>query len=438
MPRKQSRCPATWVVALTVAGIGPAGIGAAGTEAARLPQAGESHSCRRAEVLCVDDTPGTGAEFTDIQSAVDRAGPGDTVLVFDGDYAGFLVPNGGAEGRALRILAAGRAARIVSVAVGREESIYIKNASYVALEGFVVERRGARGFGIGARDASAAQPMRGLEIRNNVVRDSDDVNIYLSHVADSLIEGNVTTGSRTAHGIYLTNAGSDNTILRGNNAHHNFLNGIHFNGDGRFGGDGVQTGLLIDGNILHHNGQSGLNMDGVRDSEVRNNLVFANRRHALRGYAIDADAGPAGLLIVNNTFVANGGWAVKLTDDEGGHTLFNNILLSHRGSIAVGHRHLMSDANVVVTEFSFDGEETTVGFEGWQRAGYDTVSRQLFATDLFVAPADDDYRLLPNSPAHGFGLPMLNGRRAPRFDLAGQPRVAGKAPDVGALEVSGD
>ncbi len=427
-----SRCssptaPKLWSVVLSVVAMVSTGIGAM-----RLPQTDAARACAPVEVLCVDSTR-SGVEYHDIQSAVDRARPGDTVLVFDGDYSGFRISRGGNAGQQLRIVAAGSGARVVSAAPGLEESIYLANASYVTLEGFVVERRGARGFGIGARDASADRPTRGLEIRNNVVSDSDDVNIYLSHVADSIVEGNVTSGSRTAHGIYLTNAGSDNTVLRGNNAHHNHLNGIHFNGDGRFGGDGVQTGLLIDGNILHHNGQSGLNMDGVRESEVRNNLVFANRRHAMRGYAIDADAGPAGLVIVNNTFVGNGGWALKLTDDDGGHTVFNNILLSLTGSIAVGHRNLASNANVVVSEFSFDGEETTVGLEGWQRAGYDTGSRRLVAAELFTAPANDDFRLRPASPARGLGVHSLNGRRAPQYDLAGRRRVAGRAPDAGAL-----
>ena len=428
-----NRAPTLPLLVLSAALVGSTGIGAI-----RLPPIGVARACAPVEVLCVDSTRTIGIEFSDIQSAVDRAGPGDTVLVFDGDYAGFRISHGGSAGRQLRVKAVDRGARVVSVAPGLEESIYIENVSYVTLEGFVVERRGARGFGIGARDASADSPMLGLEIRNNVVADSGDVNIYLSHVADSIVEGNVTTGSRTAHGIYLTNAGSDNTVLRGNNAHHNFLNGIHFNGDGRFGGDGVQTGLLIDGNILHHNGQSGLNMDGVQESEIRNNLVFANRRHAMRGYAIDADAGPAGLVIVNNTFVGNGGWAVKLTDDSGGHTMFNNILLSHSGSIAVGHPDLASNGNVVVSEFSFDGEETTVSLDDWQRAGYDAGSRRLLAADLFTAPANDDFRLRPTSPARGLGLRALNGHRAPQFDLSGRSRAAGQAPDAGALVAAGD
>ncbi len=80
-----------------------------------------------------------------------------------------------------------------------------------------------------------------------------------------------------AHGIYLTNAGSDDTVLRGNECFDNFLNGIHFNGDARFGGDGVHTGLLIEANRLHDNGQNGLDMDGVRESTLRNNVIYPER-----------------------------------------------------------------------------------------------------------------------------------------------------------------
>ncbi len=85
-------------------------------------------------------------------------------------------------------------------------------------------------------------------------------------------------------------------------------------------------------------------------------------RHGLRAFAIDSAAGPADLVIANNSFSANGGWAVKLTQDDGGHTIFNNVLLSDVGSVAVEHAVFGSDSNIVGNVFSLDGETTVIAF----------------------------------------------------------------------------
>lgn len=391
--------------------------------------------CARAETLCVDDSPGPGQEFTAIQSAVDRAAPGDTVMVFDGEYDGFRVRRGGTSAAPLRIIAAG-AAVIVSgdEPVDGEDSIYIANASYLVLEGFVVQRGGRDGYGIGAHDALPTAPMRGVVIRNNVVRDAGSTNIYLSQLADSIVEGNVASGSLDSHGIYLSNAGSDGTVVRGNNCYDNAVNGIHFNGDLADTGDGLQSNLLVEGNILHRNDANGLNMDGVQDSVVRNNLVFHNGRHGLRAYAIDAAAGPVRLTIVNNTFVGNGGWAVKLTEDGGHHVVFNNILLSNQGSLAVDNRRLASDRNLTQGDFSLDGEHHVLSLRQWQEAGYGDASRQVLPAALFVGPEVNDYRLLADSPAVDFGRFMLEDQIAPKTDLVGKKRPIGNGYDAGALE----
>ncbi len=418
--------------ATSASGAAPAGLaGRAGQEAAEEIAA----LCGRRDVVCVDDTPGPGQEVSSIQLAVDGAGPGFTVLVFDGEYDGFRIRHGGAPGSPLRIAAVGRSAIVVGdEPVEGEDSIYIQNASYVTLEGLVIERRGRWGYGIGAHDALPTDPMRGLVIRNNVVSGAGSTNIYLSQVADSVIEGNVAHGSLDSHGIYLANAGSDNTVLRGNNCYDNAVNGIHFNGDQAETGDGLQSGLLVEGNIIHHNRANGLNMDGVQHSVVRNNLVFANGRHGLRAYAIDAADGPRQLAIINNTFVGNANWAVKLTEDGGRHTVFNNILLSAEGSLVADHPLLTSDHNIVVDGFSIDGERTVMGLARWQAAGFDRHSRVASASELFRAPGRDDFRLAPRSPAIDFGVFILAGQLAPEVDLAGQERPQASVYDAGAFE----
>ncbi len=392
--------------------------------------AGEVIRCGRADTLCVDVDAGDQQEFRTIQAAVKRARAGDTVVVFPGDYAGFRVTRSGTAKR--RIVIVGRpGARITSPESGGDEGIHLRRASFVTVRGFEVLAQGMR-RGIAARDARANKPARGIEILDNVVIGAESTNIYLSHVAEALVADNVARDSRGSHGIYLANAGSDDTELRNNTCYGNAKNGIHFNGDARLGGDGVHTGLVVDGNLLFDNAANGLDADGVRDSSFINNVVHNNGRHGLRGFAIDAAAGPANLVIANNTFADNRGWAVKLTQDDGGHTVFNNILLSKTGSLAV-EGDLAADYNVG-TRYSLDGESTVTSLAGWRAAGHGMHSFQATRNKLFTKAKKKDFTLKTSSPAVDAGIDRLAGTPAPRRAVDGVRRPQGSAEDIGAYE----
>lgn len=412
------------VLALTLAGVCLSAIDW------RTSAAEEAVDCSRARTLCVDVVAGEHQEYRTIQAAVKRARAGDTVVVFPGDYAGFRVKRSGTANR--RIVIRGRpGARITSSERRSEHGIYLRRTSFVTISGFEVV--GAEmSFGIAARDARANKPMRGVEILDNVVIGARSTNIYLSQVADSLVAGNVAADSRESHGIYLANAGSDDTELRDNTCYGNAKSGIHFNGDARFGGDGVHTGITVDGNVLFANDANGLDLDGVRDSSFVNNILYGNGRHGLRAFAIDAAAGPANLTIANNTFDDNGGWAIKLTQDDGGHAIFNNILLSRSGSLAVD-ADLDADYNVG-RWYSLDGEETVVGLAGWQAAGHGGNSFRAARKKLFVSPSGAEYMLKDSSPAVDRGTDEFAGQMAPPLDIEGDKRPQGVAVDLGAHE----
>lgn len=384
----------------------------------------------------VDDDSGTTQEYSSIQAAVNAARPGDTVLVHDGNYRGFTVYTSGKPSSPITIRAAGNGA-VIDRPNGNGEGITLNNAHYVIIEGFTVT--GMPRAGIASHKASAAWPMRGVIVRRNTVRNSASTNIYLSQTADSLIEGNLASGSLSSHGIYLANGGSDNTVLRGNRCFGNAKNGIHFNGDSSMGGDGLHRGLILENNIMHGNTANGLDMDGVQDSLVRNNLIYGNGRNALRAFRIDGAAGPKNLKIVNNTLLATpgGGWALKMSQDLGGHTIFNNIMLSDNdstGSISVSSPDFASNNNALVGRLSFDGETSVVGLSAWQAAGFDTASFTTTPVGLFASTTSADYRLAAGSPAIDTGRATLNDVPAPLADLAGRPRPQGPAFDLGAYE----
>lgn len=408
---------------------------------------GSNIDCSLSTVLCVDDTAGATREFSTIQAAADAARPGDTVLVHDGSYAGFRITRSGTQTTPIVFQANG-----TGVLINRDgptgDGVRFQNVSHVTVDGFRIQDTTARC--IAARGATPSSPMTDLVVRNNVCINGGTQGFYLSEVSNSVIENNRISRIRgdsannNGHGIYLANSGSDNTILRANVIFDNngspSAEGIHFNGD-RFivGGDGVISGLTVENNVLYNNQNSGLNMDGVQDSVIRNNLVYGNGRHALRVYQIDASAGPARLTIVNNTFVtsSSSGWAIKLSEDAGGHTIFNNILIGTSGSLSVGHANVVSNNNAVVNRFSADDDNTTIGLSAWQsQTGNDASSFTASSTNLFVDATTSDYHLSTTSPAVDRGAATLNGILAPSADLAGTARPQGNALDVGAYESS--
>jgi hypothetical protein len=395
--------------------------------------------CSASHVRCVDDDGG-GAEYGTIQSAVSAANAGDTVLVFDGSYAGFEVTRSGTAGQPIVIRARGGGA-VIDRSGPTGDGARFQNVSYVRIEGFQVRDVSARC--VAARGATPTSPMHGNVVRGITCTRSGTEGFYLSEFADGLVEGNdvSATGrveSNRAHGMYLANAGTDNTTVRGNTIHAitgSDAQAMHFNGDASVGGDGIISGMVVENNVIFAASTNGFNMDGVRNSVFRNNLVYDVGRHALRGYAIDGSGGPSGLHVVNNTLVAgSGNWAIKLTEDAGGHVIFNNILLGGAGSIVVGSSSLQSDYNVVTNAFSLDEEGSVISLSQWRAAGLGTHSFQATAGALFVNAGAGDLRLSATSPAIDAGAASLGGVSAPATDLVGASRPKGGGFDVGAYE----
>ena len=411
-----------------------------------------SLSCAAADVLCVDDTAGSTQEYSDIPAAVTAVQQGQTVLVYDGMYTGFQITRSGASTAPITIRAAGNSAVITNRAP-TGDGIRLENVSYVTVDGLVIQGGAAVSQPItqrciAARGATATSPMRGNVIRGTTCTNAVLECFYLSQFGGGVVENNVINGCGRGggtrnHGIYLANAGADNTVIRGNTITTTATagaesNGIHMNGDVSIGGDGVISGLTLERNTIYGNAQSGLNMDGVQNSTVRNNLVYGNARHALRAYRIDGAAGPQGLVVVNNTFIAStSGWAVKLSEDGGGHTVFNNILLGAAGGLCVANANLAADRNAVDDRFSVDNEASTITLAAWRtQTGQDANSMIATATALFVDGNANDYRLATGSPAKDAGAASFNSINAPGGDLTGTTRPQGAAHDLGAFEAA--
>jgi hypothetical protein len=381
-----------------------------------------------------DSEDGLGAltAWETLIHAADEVGPGDTVHVADGDYEGFYLETSGTPGSPIRFVGEGDNVRIVEDNPVTPDGINLEGASYVIVEGFVVDGRTRAGI----RAVTADH----VTIRNNRLGFNGRWGILTGFVDDLLVEGNEAHHSQIEHGIYVSNS-CDRPIVRNNHIHDNNANGLHMNGDAETPpGDGLIEDALVEGNVIHGNGAeggSGINVDGGQGAVIRNNLLYDNHHSGISLYRIDGGGNSTGNLIVNNTVVmaSDGGWAVNLQDGATGNTVRNNVLYnlhSFRGAIDVSASSLpglVSDYNAVIGRFTTNGGDDVLDLAEWQAEGHDAHSFVATPAELFLVPGAD-FHLLPLGPAVDSGI----GTSAPAVDLDGAPRPVGAGFDVGAYE----
>jgi hypothetical protein len=393
-----------------------------------------------------DSAAGTmAAPWQTLQKAANTVGPGDKVTVAPGNYTGFHLTTSGTAASPIEFFAQ-PGAHINQRNATTNDGINLEGASYITIDGFSVAGIGRAGVrSVGFEDDFAEH----VTIRNVTAANNGVWGIFTGHVDDLLIENNHTSGSIDEHGIYVSNSG-DRPIIRNNESWNNNGNGIHMNGDLSQGGDGVISDALVSGNKIYNNGVgggSGINMDGVQNSRIENNLLFDNHASGISLYQIDGGGGASGNVVVNNTIhmASNGRWALNIQDESVNNTVLNNILItdhSFRGAIDISDEGLSgftSDYNIMIGRFNVTidqelGIEESYNFDEWQDfsdqdAHSIAVTPAAYAS-LFANLAADDYQLSPTSLARDSGTSQL----APLYDLLNNLRPAGVGFDRGAYE----
>jgi parallel beta-helix repeat protein len=373
---------------------------------------------------------GRSSPWASLGFAAGRVRPGDQVTVLPGRYAGFYLATGGTANRPIRFTA------LPGVVIDRRnprtpDGINLEGAGHVTLEGFEVV--GMPRAGVRITHGAHVTVRRVRASRNGVW------GLYASFCDDLTLERNQASGSIKQHGIYVANS-SDRPILRGNTVWGNSGAGIHLNGDASEGGDGVITGALVEGNVIHDNGATGasaINCDGVESSRILNNLLYNNHASGVSLFRQDGGGPSRDNVVANNTIVmaADARWAVNIRDGGTGNRVYNNILMSasrSNGSINIDADCLAgfaSDFNALVDRMAVDGER--IGSSRWvARTGQDRRSFVADRARLFADPAGHDYHLAPGSAAIDSGYSPA----APPEDLEGHPRPQGLGIDLGAYE----
>ncbi len=380
-----------------------------------------------------DSNPGTqDLPFATIQRAADVVNPGDTVLIAPGVYAGFNVGRSGTAGSPITFSA--QPGVVVNTAApafngqNHRSRINLDSVSWIILEGFeVVGTSDLRTSNEGIRLVGPPGAAAGhITIRNCHVHHNGNRNIFSGHLNAVTVENCLIHHAAREHGVYLSNSG-DGHIIRGNVIYSNANNGIHLNADASQGGDGVMTGVLVEGNTIYENaagadyidlsgnhqtspgGGSGINGDGIRHCTIVSNVLYDNRASGISLYRIDGLLPSSHNLVANNTVVMpeNGRWALNIRDASTGNTALNNILLNFhpsRGSIDISADSLpgfAGDHNILHGRINAGGPAFLTLAQWQAQTGNDLHSSAPPPSawpDLFIDLPARDLTLSPASP----------------------------------------
>ncbi len=380
-------------------------------------------------------TPQTA--FETLQHAANIVSIGDSVLVMQGTYTGFDLRTGGTQNSPIVFKAIENDVVIDQHNSVTNDGINIENADWIIVDGFNVINQPRAGIRIAVSDF--------VTIRNNICTDNYRWGIFTGFTDDIIIENNICSNSEDEHGIYVSNS-SDRPIIRNNHSFNNNGCGIHMNGDISMGGDGIISNAVVEGNILHDNGYGGgsaINMDGVQESEIFNNLIYNNHATGIAMYQIDGGDASKNNKVFNNTIIqpADGRWCIIAVDGSTGNTLYNNILINYhsfRGSIAIDAAStagFVSNYNIVVNRLSNDDGNSNMSLTQWQSLGYDLHSMIAYPeSQIFIDNINGNFHLLQNSQAVDAGtnlvLPVVYE------DLDNISRPQGNGFDIGCYEYS--
>jgi len=475
------------------------------------------------------------AVYKTLQESADASQGGDLIAVMPGHYAGFVVedkPSAG-EGRYIHFKALGEPGDVIIDQPSRipDWMILLRATHHVIVQGFNIA--GNNGPGIEPRGPRAGIMLDG-EFRNTnqqthhiivIGNFSHNHRKWGLHSRDThtvLMQNNLFAFSAVEHSAYVSD-GSDNYVIRRNIFFGSHGSGLQCNIDSlsslhelvqnpsfkdyrkeeptrewalgliklatdKFGEnnfpDGRGINFIIEDNVINENGKGGggsLNLAGLQDSLIQNNLLYGNFNHGIAQWN-DAspyddayvEPGPTsplqvkgpidlplwgchGNLIRNNTVLMdnpdraamqcrNGSWGTKMrnnifiNDQPFSLEVFNTSIYRLDSSFNVINTLSYTDMPDALKTLAInlpEGEQTIAGVTQ-QRAGKEFVR---YNNEPWVIVEGKWWRLNPNRPdfrpkadsklfAH-----WGDSRELPKHDLTGHERTS---VAIGALEPATD
>lgn len=373
-----------------------------------------------------------------IQSAIDFARAGDTVLVAPGTYfeninfQGKAVTVESEQGPEVTIIDGNLAGAVVTFTSGEGRDSVIR--------GFTLQRGDAtqQGSGVytgaGVRIESSSPTVQGNIITNN--RAGDGGAGIASRLSSALIEDNLITNNRQFG--YSGGVGGAGIVVIGEGQTQVIDNVIMGNSwDGSGGGitlfaAGTPT---IKGNVIRansaYNSGGGIWIVNHSDALIVQNVIVGNQAQEGGGiywWVPDGDRGP---ILVNNTIADNlgQGSGIFATGADEQVQLLNNIVVGAPGERAMDCGTFTDGPPILRSNNVFSAGAAAYG----GTCGNPTGTNGNFSSDpLFVDPTSNDYHLGAGSPSIDAGdntAPDL-----PAMDIEGDQRIINGQVDQGVDE----
>lgn len=374
--------------------------------------------------------------FPTIQSAIDVAVAGDTVLVAAGTYNETI----DFRAKAITVTSESGAASttINGDGVGVVVTMIANAGETPVLRGFTVYNGGASGSTDGAIDTSGGPAL----IENNTITGNRfcgegavTVRFSSATIRNNLISGNsqdLCSGGVGGAGVSIVGAGTVqllNNVITGN-THGTGAGGVALFAAG---------GPTISGNVIKDNVGwfgGGMSLVNQSDAAITNNIIAGNRGAQGGGIYVSVPFGARGPLVVNNTMAANqanNGLAAYATGFYAQTAFVNNILVGE------------GTASVVECDGTYDQTPPTIRFNdvynrgtGSEYSGICTdqtgVNGNISADPSFVEAAAGNFHIRPG-PAVDAGT----NTDAPATDIDGDQRpIDGNADGVAIVDIGAD
>ena len=371
---------------------------------------------------CSNSGSGTATQpYCTIGAAAAHVGQGQTVQVASGTYPeSVTVTTSGISIAPIMFTAAPGATVTVS---GQSNGFVIAGKSWITINGFAVTETSSYGISV-SNSSHITISGNHVTYAGLPINGKTKAGISLSNVTDSLVAGN-TADHNSYAGIQLT-TGSTGNEVRGNET---FANARVY----ERAAPGIRLyaapGNVVDGNVSHHNEDSGIEAyPGSNNTLIYNNVCYQNGDHGIDNLTATGER------IIANTVYKNVTAGINVEGTSTGATLANNV------SVDNGIKSPRTHSDIRIEKGSTDG--TTMDYDLvwltvpdtvliWNSTSYSSLAAFQAATGQephgiqadprWESSSSGDFHLTAGSPAIDSANSGASGQ--PGADFEGHPRV---------------